>query len=308
LVLFIAVTATLLAACGQTAASNVKLTATSSPQGGFASIVHQYSRANNAANETLSIARQNNDEQGTAAAIDNADFRLSRDAGYQTAQGTSYKPFYEELDHAVTLKSAKGYPKLLVTVDAQYTTAPKAANRSACRFLGVFAKDSPTAPWRVADEPTITKTLLPEVKTINGYQGLIPTANAGLTIPLARLPKYYAIALTTYFQQGVLSRGLIQANFSTSAQCWSLPQLSKNPYLAASSSPQVATSATVTAHRPHMVALTTANGGALAIFTLRVDLISSSTAGAGFTWRHSATNPDSYLLPAASAIQNIQIP
>ncbi len=299
----------LLAACGQTSAATVTLTSSNSQQGSFSRIVRNYSAANNQANRTLSIARQNSDEQGTAAAIDNTDFQLSRDAGYQTAQGTSYKPFYEELDRAVVLKQTKkAYPKLLVTVDSQYTSTPKTANRSACRFLGVFAKNSSTAPWRVTDEPTVTKTLLPKVKVLSGSLGLEPQSSSPLSIPIDRLSKYYALALTTYYQQGVLSRGLKQADFSTSAECWSLPRLSTNPYLSPSSAQRVATSATVTALHPQMVALTTANGGALAVFTLHADLISSSAQNTAFTWRHSATVPDSYLLPAASGLHSIQIP
>lgn len=305
----IALSAWCLAACGQTSSTSVTLTATNVGQRSFSGIVDQYSKANNQANETLSVARQNDDEQGTAAAIDDADFHLSREAGYLTAQGTSYKPFYEELDRAVTVDSPqKRYPKLLVTVDAQYTNNARTANDSACRFLGVFAKNSPNAPWRVTDEPTVTKSLLPAVKVIDHNQGLVPSESSHLSIPLTRLPKYYALALTTYFQEGIVSRGLKQADFSTSAKCWSLPQLSTNPYVSPSSSQQLATSATVTAPNPHMVTLTTANGGALAVFTLHVDLISSSGKNAAFTWSHRATDPDSYLLPAASGLHNIQIP
>lgn len=305
----VSVCATILAACGQTSTATVTLTASNSRQANFSRIVRNYSNANNEANRTLSITRQNGDEQGTAAAIDNADFRLSREAGYLTAQGSSYKPFYEKLDRAVAVEQAKkAYPKLLVTVDSQYTSNPKAASASACRFLGVFAKNSSSAPWRVTDEPTVTKTLLPKIKVVDGSVGLKPQSSAALSIPIDRLPKYYALALTTYYQQGVLSSGLKRADFSTSAQCWSLPRLSTNPYLPSSSTQQVATSATVTAIHPQMVALTTANGGALAVFTLHVDLISSSAPNSSFSWRHSATAPDSFLLPASSGLHSIQIP
>ncbi|MEX6429751.1 MAG: hypothetical protein ACYCWN_07810 [Ferrimicrobium sp.] len=300
--------AVLLASCSQTSTATVTLSSSNSIQANYARIVSRYSTANNQANETLSVAKQNNDEQGTAAAIDNADFYLSRDAGYQTAQGATYKPFYERLDHAVAIGASQKYPKLLLTVDAQYTTAPQTANRSACRFLGIFAKDSPSAPWRVTDEPTVTKALLPEVKTTNGNRGITPATTAALSIPLSRLAKYYALALTTYYQQGVLSRGLKSADFQTSAPCWSLPRLATNPYVSPSSSQQLATSATVTAPHPAMVALSTANAGALTIFTLHVDLITSSPRSTTFTWRHSATNPDSFLLPASSGLHNIQIP
>jgi hypothetical protein len=299
----------MLAACGQASTATVTLTSSNSQQGNFTRIVRGYSTSNNQANRTLSVAHQNGDEQGTAAAIDNADFQLSRDAGYQTAQGTSYKPFYEELDRAVVLERAKKvYPKLLFTVDSQYTSTSKPANHSACRFLGVFAKNSSSAPWRVTDEPTVTKTLLPKVKILSGSLGLVPQSSSTLSIPIDRLSKYYALALTTYYQQGVLSRGLKQSDFSTSAKCWSLPRLSTNPYLSPSSAQRVATSATVTAIQPQMIALTTANGGALAVFTLHVDLISSSAQNSAFTWSHSATAPDSYLLPAASGLHSIQIP
>jgi hypothetical protein len=300
--------ATLLAACGQTSTATVTLTSVNRKQTSLADIVQQYSTANNHANETLSIADQNRDEQGTAAAIDDTDFAISRDAGYQTAQGNSYKPFYEKLDSGVRLGSSKGYPKLLVTVDAQYTSDPRTANRSACRFLGVFAKNSSSQPWRVVDEPTVTSALLPKVKVTNGDAGIVPKASTELSVPLARLAKYYALALTTYYQQGVLSRGLKQADFATTAQCWSLPSLSTNPYVSTSSSKRLATAATVTAGHPHMIAMTTANGGALAVLTLHVDLISSSAQNAAFTWRHSTSDPDSYLLPAASGLHSIQIP
>ncbi|WP_298208727.1 hypothetical protein [Ferrimicrobium sp.] len=298
-----------LAACGQASSSSIELTAANTRKDSFSVIVDQYSKANNQANELLSIVRQNDDEQGTAAAIDDADFRLSRDAGYQTAQGTSYQPFYEELDRAVSVGTTKkSYPRLLVTVDAQYTSNPSKANDSACRFLGVFAKNSHSAPWRVTDEPTVTKSLLPKVEIAVGNQGIIPSRTSSLSIPITRLAKYYSLALTTYFQEGVLSRGLKQADFSTAAKCWSLPQLSTNPYVSPSSSQRLATSAVVTAPSPHMVALTTANGGALAVFTLHVDLISSSGKNSAFTWSHRATDPDSYLLPAASGLHSIQIP
>ena len=300
--------ATLLAACGQTSTATVTLTSVNRKQTSLADIVHQYSTANNHANETLNIAAQNRDEQGTAAAIDDTDFALSRDAGYQTAQGASYKPFYEKLDSALRLGLNKSYPKLLVTVDAQYTSDPKTANRSACRFLGVFVKNSSSQPWRVTDEPTVTSTLLPKVKVASGDLGIVPKASTELAVPLARLAKYYALALTTYYQQGILSRGLNQADFATTARCWSLPPLSTNPYVSTSSSKRLATAATVTAGHPHMIAMTTANGGALAVLTLHVDLISSSAKDAAFTWRHSASDPDSYLLPAASGLHSIQIP
>jgi hypothetical protein len=264
-------------------------------------IVSTYSRENNHANETLSVRLQNQDEEGPAAEIDDANFVLDRRAGFLTVSGQRYQPFFEHLDQSVA-GTGNRYPRTLLTIDTPYTTSLKAASR-VCRFAGVFVKNSERSSWRIAHEPSANRFEIPRVAV---HQ---PVGGAGqLVVPLGRLPRYYAIAFTTYFQEGVLSRGISGSVFRTDVSCWSLPNLSRNPFLAGGTSSQVITATTVTATHPDQISFRTADGGELSFFALHVDVSSSALGKISLAWRHRRGQPSSFLLPVATGLKRIEIP
>jgi len=264
-------------------------------------IVAAYSQENNRANEVLSVRLQNRDEEGPAAEIDDANFVLARRAGFATVSGQRYEPFFEHLDEEVAGGGSR-YPRTILTIDTPYTTSLKTASR-VCRFAGVFVKNHPTSPWRVADEPTVNRVDVPRVVSGSSAAGSQP-----LVVPLGRLPRYYAIAFTTYFQQGVLSRGIAPSVFRSDAACWSLPNLSHNPFLASNGSPHVITATTVSARDPDQISFATADGGELSFFAVRVDIVSSALDGSSLGWRHRRGQPSSYLLPVGSGFKRVDIP
>jgi hypothetical protein len=290
----IALAAIGLGACVTTSSSTVSLREARA-------IVATYSRENNRANETLSVAQQNRDEQGPAAEIDDAGFVLDRRAGFLTVSGQRYQPFFEHLDESVAGVGSR-YPRTLLTIDTPYTTSLKHGSRS-CRFVGVFVKNSATSPWRVGHEPSANRFDLPRV-VASPPAG----AHAQLVVPLARLPQYYAIAFTTYFQEGVLSRGIPSSVFRTDVSCWSLPNLSRDPFLTAGSVSQTITATTVTDPHPDQISFPTADGGELSVFALHVEVSTSALGKASLAWRHRPRQPSSYLLPVSTGLKRVEIP
>src|SRR5580658_9594206 len=83
--------------------------------GGVSHVLASYSVANNRANRVLSTADQNQDEEGTAAQIDNTVFTIDADAGYTSLTGnTFYATTMVPIRSAVPHQS--GYPAQFAVV------------------------------------------------------------------------------------------------------------------------------------------------------------------------------------------------
>lgn len=189
-------------------------------------LLSTYDSKNNAANAHLSVAIQDTNEEGSAAAIDDEGFVEARDAGYKTSMGATYYPFtFQEISADVVFQAS--YPAVAAVL-ARDVLSPgmPSADKSRCSGDGnlfIFAKDSASAPWRVEFEPVVSLAAVPAFTS--GKYGFGFGAFSGspqtFRVPLQNLRATYAAALQAHAESGTLMDGLSASMFS--GNCAILP-------------------------------------------------------------------------------------
>lgn len=259
---------------------------------GLPSILKTYDRLNNQANQTLNTTLLNEFEMGSAAQVDDAGYLLDADAGYRTEEGATYKPFNVQLvDGAVPHQTS--YPALAVAV---VRGSPSKCSGSG--FLDVFEKSSATASWKLDYEPLVDAGSVPKLATTTGGYAVLATSGKGLRTDPASVPAAFESDLSSYVLSGSLG-SLPKTVLGTKSQCWSLFTL-RSVFEAIDAQGFEATySGPVTP--TDLVALRTANGGAVAMFTIGEALTDTASAGYYIPVTPTAGDPSSYIpVPAGN--------
>lgn len=206
--------APLLAASSQVGATTADLRPQVITPGGVSKVVAGFSAANIRSNRVLSLADQAQDEEGSAAKIDNTVFTIDADAGYPSLTGSTFYPVsMQPTVSAVPHES--GYPAQFAVItkyrDAKGT--PKSEQTCAgTEVLQVYEKDSGIAPWRLALEPAIT----PGVVTTftSGSGGFATPVNKGdLELPLGVVQSDVVAAVNFVRREWVLHQWVLQGRF-----------------------------------------------------------------------------------------------
>lgn len=299
-----ALVAVLTAACtGQAPASTVL-----SPKG-LGTILSQLSEENNQANQTLSVAAQNRDEQASAAVIDDGAFTLARRAGYKTLTGPRYYAFgYALIKGSVPRQTT--YPAVALAIAASRASGGTPASQASCPGSAnvlVLRKDSGTAPWRVELEPEANASGLSALASAAGGFGELVTSSVGLASPLDTLESRLSGALARYAATGTRAAELPASVFGTKTQCWGIDNLRAD--VLADAHVMLALSVSVKPYSPgDLMAFRLSSGGALAIFSLSITLRTTAVGKAGQVLvTPTASIPASFVVPAG-AYSSISVP
>lgn len=244
---------------------------------------------NNADNADLNYAQQATHEQGSALVIDDEAFRAAKLSGYKTLDGPRYFPFYG----TVTGSSAPvqtTYPQRFAVIMKQSSPPGTPSADRICPGSGgilVEQKNSASSPWRVSLEPYLAKlSSAPTLLTTSSSNGNFAADSYALN--LSTLPHTLVVALNT---RGRTGNGgyLLPASVFAYGHCGALgmedPRREVGSYhgLLQSFSASTITPSDVTAYE-------TKGGGALAVFTVREQVVERpALANQYVIWSHGAT-------------------
>jgi hypothetical protein len=291
----------LLAASSQVGASTAALRAQEITPGVASKFVARFSAAENRANRVLSLDDQNEDEQGSAAQIDDSVFTIDRDAGLPSRTGSTFYPVtIEPVVSAVPHQDH--YPAQFAVVvkyrDAKGT--PTAEQTCAgTEVLQIFEKDSASAPWRLALEPDITPGVVTKFASSPGGFAT-PVRQGKLELPLSVVQGNIMAALNTYAASGTYINGFSEADFNSGNKCWAIDDLHADIARAKAANDTAVFSAK--AFGPSDVtAYALPGGAALVAFTVPIaEVETSAIAGDSLTTSNTQGNPASYLAPVGT--------
>jgi hypothetical protein len=262
---------------------------------GLAAIVKASEALNNQANQTLSTAVQNENETGSAAQIDDALFEFDADAGDHSLGGPTYKPFYPEIVRGA-VPHQTSYPAHFLTVlkDTKVVEAPSKCSGGG--YLYDYEKSSATASWKVDDEPIIDVGVVPALASTTGGYGAFATSGKGLRTDPASIPTTLSDDIEAYVTGSDV--GTASTITGAKGQCWSLPTFTfKSSFTSANKQGYQTTYKRLTTPAD-LVAYRTANGGAVALFTLGEALTIVPPAGDYTPITSTPGNPASFQVPA----------
>lgn len=256
--------------------------------GPIAAIVAADYADNNAANATLSYAKQADHEEGTALALDDASFRADKLAGYATADGARYYPFTGRAV-ATSVPAQSAYPVRFAAYLAQSSPPGTPGADAVCAGSGdaaVFQKDGPSSPWRITFEPYAPRiAALPALAQSHGH-GLFATGGH-LATPLADLAAQAVAALAHRSATGG-GDALAPASLFTSGACGHLDLWDPHQFAGVRNG-LTFTSHTSAVSPSDLVAFATADGGALAFVTLREQYTERPQAAGDYVqWSHGS--------------------
>ncbi len=249
----------------------------------------------------LSQADENQDEQGSAAQIDNTVFTIDGDAGYPSLTGSTFYPLtIEPVVSAVPYQDR--YPaQFAVIVKYRDAADTRKADRTCAstEVLQVFEKDSAAAPWRLALEPDITRGVVTAFSSAPGGFAA-PVKQGSLELSLGVVQSDVAAALNTYAVNGTYIDGFSKADFNVGSKCWALDDLQADIARAKSAGDAAAFSAT--AYTPSdLTAYALPGGAALVAFTVHItEVETSAIPGDKLTTSTTKGDPDSYLAPVGT--------
>ncbi len=291
----------LLAASSGVGATTAARRAQEITPGVVSTFVARFSAAENRANRVLSLDDQNQDEQGSAAQIDDSVFTIDRDAGLPSRTGFTFYPVTVE-PVVSAVPSQTHYPAQFAVVvkyrDAKGT--PKAEQTCAgTEVLEVFEKNSASAPWRLALEPAITPGVVTKFASSPGGFAT-PVRPGTLALPLSVVQSDVMAALNTYAVSGTYINGFSQADFTLGSKCWAIDDLHAD--IARAKAAQDSAVFTAKAFGPSdLTAYALPGGAALVAFTVPiVEVETSAIAGDSLTTSNTKGNPASYLAPVGT--------
>jgi len=237
---------------------------------GLAALVKAYSRAMDQANRTLDVALQDRYETGTAARIDDDTFATDTQQRLTTDDGTTYLTTRDDLVREVIPTASPQRVALAVTRTVYAAGTPRAEACPGGGSLLVISRSARSA-WRVGLEPTVALRRVPELAS-SGF-GTLVTSGRGLRTAPQSLPAAFARQLSTELNAYAVSRrvaGLPAYLFGTE-DCFGLfspPNLVEGFSYRFSVAP---------VSPSDLVAFRTADGGALALFTVETETFMATT-------------------------------
>jgi len=206
------VCALLVAGCGGDGVTSRSLVTPAALPG----ILARFWQENNRANRAQSVALQDRDEEGSAAAIDNESYVIARayDAAFHAAS-PPYQPSSQPFAGGAVWRQ-RSYPLIaLELAPVQY---------SRCAQALAFVRDSAGAPWRAAVEPLVDAALMPRLRYGGGGFAVPVSPDGRFAVGLRSLAGYLARTMTRYAYMGGRSTALPSAMLPTDV-CWPLPDL-----------------------------------------------------------------------------------
>jgi hypothetical protein len=171
-------------------------------------------------------------------------------------------------------------------------------------YLFVFERSSSSAAWKVDLEPNVNLNAVPKLATTStGYETLV-TSGKGLRTNPASIPATLANELSSYVTSGNLTN-LPNTIFGAKGQCWSITNF-RTGFETASTAGQSPTYQLVPYTPSDLVAFRTANGGALALFSVEATLTATAPAGDYLSQAPTPGQPSSYVIPAGQYSSDTQ--